>query len=95
MQAEAEAISHPAGARSGAASECMSIRGRNPGERRLVRTEQTRPLVDGLKVWMERELHRVPPRSGLADAIRYAQTRWPALCRFLEDFAGLRSRPIR
>jgi transposase len=34
---------------------------------------------------MERELHRVPPRGGLADAIRYALTRWPPLCRFLED----------
>jgi transposase len=27
----------------------------------------------------------VPPRSGLAEAIRYALARWPALCRFLED----------
>ncbi len=61
------------------------IRGCSPDERRRMRTEQTRPLVDGLKVWMERELHRVPPRGGLADAIRYALTRWPALCRFLED----------
>ena len=50
-----------------------------------MQTEQTRPLGDGLQVWMERELHRVPPRGGLADAIRYALTRWPALCRFLED----------
>ena len=27
----------------------------------------------------------MPPRSGLAEAIRYALTRWPALCRFVED----------
>lgn len=61
------------------------IRGCSPDERQRVRTEQTRPLIDTLKVWMERELHRVPPRGGLADAIRYALTRWLALCRFLED----------
>jgi Transposase IS66 family len=30
-------------------------------------------------------LHRVPPRGGLADAIRYALVRWTALCRFLDD----------
>ena len=28
---------------------------------------------------------RVPPRGGLAEAIRYALTRWPALSRFLDD----------
>lgn len=62
-----------------------TIRGRSSDERRRVRTGQARPLVDRLKIWMERELHRVPPRGGLADAIRYALTRWPALCRFLDD----------
>lgn len=62
-----------------------TIRGRRPDERQRVRTEQTRPLIHGLQVWLERELHRVPPRGGLADAIRYALTRWPALCRFLDD----------
>jgi len=42
-------------------------------------------LVDAMKVWFETELSRVPPRSGLAEAIRYALTRWSALCRFLDD----------
>lgn len=54
-------------------------------ERQRVRTEQTRPLIDDLKVWTERELHAVPPRGGLADAIRYFRTRCPALSRFLDD----------
>ena len=38
-----------------------------------------------MKTWLEAELTRIPPRSGLADAIRYALTRWDALCRFLDD----------
>jgi hypothetical protein len=42
-------------------------------------------LVDAMKVWLETELSRVPPRGGLAEAIRYALTRWSALCRFLDD----------
>jgi hypothetical protein len=38
-----------------------------------------------LKVRLEQELYRVPPRSPLAEAIRYALARWSALCRFLDD----------
>jgi transposase len=62
-----------------------TIRGRSADERRCTRGAEATPLVDALKVWLEAELHRVAPRSGLADAIRYALARWPALCRFLED----------
>ena len=40
---------------------------------------------DDLKPWLERQLPRLPQRSGLAEAIRYALARWPALCRFLDD----------
>ena len=38
-----------------------------------------------MKTWLEAELVQIPPRGGLADAIRYALTRWNALCRFLDD----------
>ena len=47
--------------------------------------QRSRPIVDGLKHWLERQLPRLPQRSGLAEAIRYTLTRWPALCRFLDD----------
>jgi hypothetical protein len=61
------------------------IRGRSAELRRMVRAELARPLVASLKLWLEAELHRVAPRSPLADAIRYALVRWPALCQFLDD----------
>jgi hypothetical protein len=38
-----------------------------------------------MKVWFETEFNRLPPRGGLAEAIRYALTRWSALCRFLDE----------
>jgi transposase len=62
-----------------------TIHGRSADERRRTRAAEATPLVDALKAWLEAELHRVAPRSGLADAIRYGLARWPALCRFLED----------
>jgi|GEM_PF-6104566 len=38
-----------------------------------------------MKPWLENQLRRVPPRGGLAEAIRYTLARWPAFCRFLDD----------
>jgi hypothetical protein len=38
-----------------------------------------------MKLWLEAQLAHIPPRGSLADAIRYALTRWDALCRFLDD----------
>ena len=61
------------------------IRGRAAEERQQVRHAQSRPLIEAMKPWLETELGRVPARGGLAEAIRYALARWPALCRFLDD----------
>ena len=61
------------------------IRGQSAEQRQSTRDIRSRPLVDAMKPWLESELRRVPPRGGLAEAIRYALARWPALSRFLED----------
>ena len=50
-----------------------------------MRNAQSRPLLEAMKPWLEMELGRIPGRGGLAEAIRYALTRWPALCGFLDD----------
>ena len=62
-----------------------SIRGQPAETRKSVRSAKSRPLVTTMQTWLEAELNRVPPRGGVADAIRYALTRWTALCRFLDD----------
>ena len=61
------------------------IRGEPAEARRRKRQADSRPLIEAMKPWLEDQLRRVPPRGGLAEAIRYALTRWPALCRFLDD----------
>ncbi len=61
------------------------IRGRSAEARQSTRDSRSRPLVDAMKPWLEGQLYRVPPRGGLAEAIRHALARWPALCRFLDD----------
>jgi transposase len=61
------------------------IRGRTADERRQERQTHGMPLVADLKTWFEQELRRVPSRSKLAEAIRYALGRWEALCVYLDD----------
>ena len=62
-----------------------TIRGQTAEARQNARLARSLPLVEAMKSWLEAELNRLPPRGGLADAIRYALTRWAALCRFLHD----------
>lgn len=62
-----------------------ALRGRSAEARRNERQDRARPLVDTLKTWFEEQLLRVPPRGGVAEAIRYALARWQALTLFLED----------
>jgi len=62
-----------------------AVRGRSAEKRQRVRVDRSRPLVEALKTWLQAQLERLPPRGGLAEAIRYALVRWPALCRFLDD----------
>ena len=62
-----------------------TIRGRSADARQATRRIKSMPLVTAMKTWIEAEISRLPPRGGVADAIRYALTRWSALCRFLDD----------
>jgi transposase len=61
------------------------IRGRSADARKTERQARSRPIVEAMKPWLERELNRIPGRGKLAEAIRYALSRWTALCRFLDD----------
>ena len=56
-----------------------AIRGQPPDERRRVRQQQSHPRIDGLQAWFDVQLSRLPRRSRLAEAIRYALGRWSAL----------------
>jgi len=50
-----------------------------------VRQSKSLPLVTAMKAWLATQLTFIPPRGGLADAIRYALTRLSSLCSFLGD----------
>lgn len=61
------------------------IRGHTSAARQAVRHSRSLPLVTKMKAWLETRFAQLPPRSALADAIRYTLSRWHLLCRFLDD----------
>src|SRR6202040_2752441 len=61
------------------------IRGRGADERRTVRQQKTRPIVDALEPWLRTNLGLISQKSKLAEAIRYALSRWEGLTRFIDD----------
>lgn len=62
-----------------------AIRGEPPDLRKTARQESSKPRVEALRSWLDGNLKRLPQKSGTAEAIRYALSRWPSLCRFLDD----------
>jgi transposase len=61
------------------------IKGQPPGIRRAVRQRTAKPKIDDLAVWLDAQLQKIPGKSDLARAIRYARSRWTELTRYLDD----------
>jgi transposase len=61
------------------------IRGRSAEERRAVRQERTEQLLASLESWLRDRLALISQKTKLAEAIRYALSRWEGLTRFLHD----------
>lgn len=61
------------------------IRGRSAEERRAVRQGRSRAIIEAFEPWLKEKLALVSQKSKLAEAIRYALSRWAGLARFLDD----------
>ncbi len=54
-------------------------------ERKTVRQQQSRPVLDALHEWMTLQRQKVPGNSAISKALDYSLNRWVALTRFLDD----------
>jgi len=61
------------------------IRGKPAELRCSIRQARARPLLDELRLWMERTLRSLSTKSETAAAIRYALSHWRALTRYVDD----------
>ncbi|MBV9583610.1 MAG: IS66 family transposase [Alphaproteobacteria bacterium] len=62
-----------------------SINGKSAEERRTVRQERSRPLVEELRGYMREQRAKLSRGHDLAKAIDYILKRWAAFTRFLDD----------
>ena len=63
------------------------IRGQPPDERRRIRQQQSRPLLDDFEGWLRARLLTLSTQSDTAKAINYLLNQWQALCYYCEDGA--------
>ena len=61
------------------------IRGASADARCAARQQRSRQIVERLQSWLDGQLALVSRKSTIAEAIRYALTRWTGLARFLDD----------
>ncbi len=61
------------------------IRGKPPDERRRVRQERARPLLEAFEIWLRSTLSKVSSKSDTAKAIGYALNQWEALTLYASD----------
>ncbi len=61
------------------------IRGRCADARREIRQGKSRPILDALEPWLREKLALISQKTKLAEAIRYALSRWEGLIRFVDD----------
>lgn len=56
-----------------------------PPERKLLRHQQAKPILDKLRAWLDDGLPSVPPSTLLGKAMHYLNNEWPRLIRYLDD----------
>lgn len=64
------------------------IGGRSAEERREARQEKSLPILADLDPWPREKLARISQKTKLAEAIRYALSRWEGLTRLVHDAAS-------
>ncbi len=70
---------------TGSSAVRFGPRGRPPAPGLQVRQVRSRPRVEGLQLWLQDRLPRVPGWSDLAKAMRYILRHWVGLILYLDD----------
>jgi MoxR-like ATPase len=66
-------------------NENQETRNRSPDERRRIRQEQAKPILDEFHDWRTLERLLAPNGSSTAKAIDYSLKRWTALAHYVDD----------
>jgi len=55
----------------------------SPDERQRLRQEKAQPIIDKLRLWLEKSVPQVPPQSAIGKALMYLNNQWPHLIAYL------------
>jgi len=56
-----------------------------PDDIRSKRQEESKPVIDQMKAWLDEQIILVPPKSAIGVAMAYALNLWPRLVRYIGD----------
>jgi transposase len=56
-----------------------------PDKRYEIRQKESKPIVDKIKIWMDKSIANVPPKMALGKALYYLHEQWPRLIGYLDD----------
>ena len=56
-----------------------------PDQRYQMRQQQARPIIKQIKVWLDKSLLHVPPKTALGKALVYLHNQWERLIGYLDD----------
>ena len=61
------------------------IKEKTTDEKRLARQQQSQPLLDKIKKWLEKSLPQMPPQTPTGKALHYLHQQWPHLIHYVND----------
>ncbi|RKZ58517.1 MAG: IS66 family transposase [Gammaproteobacteria bacterium] len=61
------------------------IKQKTAQEKQAIRKNQSMPLLNQLKTWLDKSALQVPPKSAVGKAIAYSLRQWPKLNRYTEN----------
>ena len=64
-----------------------SVKDADPVERHRQRQHKAVPIVDKLRLWLDKSVVSTAPKTSLGKALSYLDNQWPRLVRYLDDGA--------
>ncbi len=61
------------------------IKDKSPEEMYKTRQEQSKPLLEEFKNWLDKSVQHVPPTSSIGKAVAYCIRQWPKLNKYIES----------
>ena len=56
-----------------------------PDEKQTIRQARAGPILDKMRIWLDKSTSQVPPKSTLGKALAYLDSEWPRLIRYVDD----------